>query len=284
MVARFKKTVAFGFSKVWAHFGAIFTLTFSFAALFAVSCVLWSVAVFAWARALIEDLRALVDAVLDMTGDPASSLAAARTFVLEAFKAGQEVYLFLLAVIVIVGYFIVQIWTYFLIKLQLHVYHKDKGIGELSVKGKASHFWRFIWAKILYDLAVVTLLIVGGLVGYYIIVWPWAMVESSILRFLLLLAGFTWIAGVVCLFVLARVRLRFFPYIILDSNMGVIESLSASGRITLGHSWYIFSYALFYAFLYTFMHWLFAYFFFTPAAIGSDVYAYHALKDQKKKK
>ncbi len=284
MVARFKKTVAFGFSKVWGHFGVFFTLSVSLISIFVALVFGWYFAALLWEKTLLTNLRTLYSAIISVTGDFAGAIDAVRVFATEAFGAGQEVYIFLLALGVVIVYFIDQIWTYLLIKLHLDVYHKDKDISALSVKGKWTHFWRFIFAKVVYNLAMIALVAVSVAGGYFIIQWPWAMVENSGIRFLLLLAGLCWVTGMVCLFITARVRLRYFSYIILDTNMGVIESMSTSVRITQGNFGYVLGYSVFYYLLYTIGHWVLAFFFFTPAAIGSDVYAYHSLMDQKKKK
>jgi len=284
MVARFKKTVAFGFSKVWGHFGAFFSLTISFFALFVFVVLVWSGATLIWEANLLTDLRDLFKSLMAVTGNVKVTLNTVRIFASETFRSGREVYIFLLGLFFLGIYLIGQVWTYLLIKLHLDVYHKDKGISEISVKGKWPHFLRFLWAKTVYNLAIIALIAVDIAGGYFIIQWPWGMVESSIIRFLLLTVGLCWIVGMIFFFVLARMRLRYFSYIILDTNMGLLESMSTSVRITEGNFWYVFGYAIFYSVLYAIGHWFLTLFFFTPAAIGSDVYAYHALKDQKKKK
>lgn len=90
------------------------------------------------------------------------------------------------------------------IRITLNVYDGGKP-DAMDLFGEADKWWRVFWASVLYGLIVL-----GGLI-------------------LLIVPGIYW-----------GIKYCFFFYLIVDEDMGIMESISASGELTNGHKWSLF--------------------------------------------
>lgn len=87
------------------------------------------------------------------------------------------------------------------IRITLNVY--DGGNPDaMDLFGEVDKWWRMFWGSILYGLIVL-----GGFI-------------------LLIIPGIYW-----------AIKYFFFAYLIVDRDMGMMESIHASGELTYGHKW-----------------------------------------------